>query len=651
MEKEPKQEQTNNERGRETYIGARDDIQMVGREREKKHILKLLQNHGDKEKSIIPIVGLGGLGKTTMAKFVYTLKESDEFRFDLKAWVYVSMDFKLEKVISDTISELDGRLPVKDATLHYLKSQLDKILYDKVYLIVLDDLWEESVHTLEELVTMLQSGKKGSKIVVTTRSEKVASTLSVVGSSHFHTVEPIKLEGLSDDECWSIMKPKNLGDDQITDFVDIGKEIAKQCNGVPLVAKALGYVMRKNCTREAWLEIKDSNIMDIKDDDKGILKGLLRSYHHMPPQLKLCFMYCSIFPKSRDMDHDSLIQQWIALGFIQGPDGQLQKIGIEYINEFLGMSFLNILTYLTVSSTRSFKPTHSLRMHDMVHDLARHVASNELSYTDGTENINTQWVKLNCNYLLLNQNKTLSTYIALPTNVRAISFRECDKLQLPQQAFSHTLYLRILDMSGCHVSKLPVSVYKLKLLRYLDASTLPISNLPKSLNLLLNLQTLILSNTSLNTLPTNIGNLQKLQYFNLLGCVSLCELPISFGNLSSLLFLNLASCHELHTLPEFFGRLNKLQFLNLSNCYKLHSLPESCSQLHDLAHLDLSDCHNLEEITDWIGNLSKLEYLNMSSCSKVQILPDPLCELKMLKRLDLSFCIKLEHLPSSIGDL
>ena len=145
------------------------------------------------------------------------------------------------------------------------------------------------------------------------------------------------------------MKPKNLGDDQITDFVDIGKEIAKQCNGVPLVAKALGYVMRKNCTREAWLEIKDSNIMDIKDDDKGILKGLLRSYHHMPPQLKLCFMYCSIFPKSRDIDHDSLIQQWIALGFIQGPDGQLQKIGIEYINEFLGMSFLNILTYLTVS--------------------------------------------------------------------------------------------------------------------------------------------------------------------------------------------------------------------------------------------------------------------------------------------------------------
>jgi aquaporin TIP len=142
----------------------------------------------------------------------------------------------------------------------------------------------------------------------------------------------------------------------------------------------------------------------------------------------------------------------------------------------------------------------------MVHDLARHVAGDELSYTDGVENTNIQRDELNCNYhLLLNHNKTPSTYIALPTKVRAMHFRECDKLQLPEQAFSHTLYLRVLDLSGCHVTKLPISVYKLKLLKYLDASTLPISNLSKSLNHLLNLQTLILSNTSLNTLPQNIG--------------------------------------------------------------------------------------------------------------------------------------------------
>jgi aquaporin TIP len=70
----------------------------------------------------------------------------------------------------------------------------------------------------------------------------------------------------------------------------------------------------------------------------------------MPPELKLCFMYCSIFPKSHDIDHGCLIQQWIALGFIHGSDRQtLNKIGAEYANEFLGMSFFNMLTSPTVS--------------------------------------------------------------------------------------------------------------------------------------------------------------------------------------------------------------------------------------------------------------------------------------------------------------
>jgi aquaporin TIP len=110
---------------------------------------------------------------------------------------------------------------------------------------------------------MLQSGKKGSSIIVTTRSKKVASTLSNIHSSYFHTVNPIKLEGMSIDECWSIMKPRNLGNAQLTNLVDIGKEIAQRCSGVPLVAKALGYVMQKQCTREEWLEIiKNSNILD-----------------------------------------------------------------------------------------------------------------------------------------------------------------------------------------------------------------------------------------------------------------------------------------------------------------------------------------------------------------------------------------------------
>nr|CAB3479385.1 unnamed protein product [Digitaria exilis] len=338
-------DQDNNKAKGETFIGERDEIEMVGREKEKNDILiKVLQKEGDQEISIIPVVGLGGMGKTTLAKAVYNDKQTLT-NFDVKAWVHVSVDFDLNKIVSDIIYQVEGASPGNDVPLQRLKSRLDHILIDKIYLIVLDDLWEERRSNLKDLMEMLQSGKKGSNVIVTTRSEKVASTLSNIHSSIFRTADPIKLEGMSIDECWSIMKPHNLGNAQLTELVDIGKEIAQLCCGVPLVAKALGFVMQKHCTRQEWLEIKNSNILDIKGDHKGILKGLLLSYYHMPPELKLCFMYCSMFPKSHDIDYDCLIQQWIALGFIKGTEEHLlQKIGAEYVNEFLGMSFLSILT-------------------------------------------------------------------------------------------------------------------------------------------------------------------------------------------------------------------------------------------------------------------------------------------------------------------
>ncbi|XP_062231208.1 disease resistance protein RGA2-like [Phragmites australis] len=635
----------------ETYVGRSDKVEMVGRETEKNSILNFLSQKVDQLKiAIIPIVGFGGMGKTTLAKSVFIAKETD--RFDVKAWVHVSEEFDLKKIAAAIISQVEGSSQANDTRLQNLNSGLERILSGKIYFIVLDNLWEKRGDNLEKLMEMLQYGNNGSKIIVTTRSDQVAAALSRIRPSQFHTVPKTKLGLLSSDDCWSIMNVPSLGSGQDVELVEAGKECAKKCGGVPLAAKSLGHLMNKNCTREEWLKIRDSNILEIKEDDYGIMSGLMLSYHHMPPHLKLCFMYCSVFPKSHNIDHDSLIQQWIALGFIQDARGiPLQRIGGECINDFLGMSFLTLSTTPEAIDSGRFKPTLKFHMHDMVHDLAVYVASDEFSYVN-TKVHNNKNDNRNCHYqLLMNHNEASSACKFFPTKVRALHFRGCDKMHLPKQAFSHTLCLRVLDLSGCHMSELPSSIYKLKLLRYLDASNLPISTLPKSLNRLLNFQTLILSNTSLKTLPTNIGCLQRLQYFDLSGCVSLSELPISFGSLRALLFLNLASCHELHAIPKSFGHLRSLQFLSLSDCYKLHSLPESCCQLHDLTHLDLSDCHNIGKLPDCIGNLSKLEYLNMTSCSKVQMLPESLCKLMMLKHLNLSFCIKLKHLPSCIGVL
>lgn len=249
-------DQGSNGKWRATFIGDRHEIELVGREREKKDILrKVLQKDGDHECSFITVVGLDGIGKTAIAKYVYSVKVSNIF--DVKAWVHVSTNFDLKKIAANVISQVEDTVIADDATLQFLKSHLDRILCEKLYLIVLDDLWEEGRYNLEALMNMLQSGKKGSKIIVTTRSEKVAHTLCTIYSSHFHTVQPIRFEGLSTDECWSIMKPYNRGiGGELTELVDLGKEIVEKCSGVPLVAKALGHVMNKYCTSKEWLEIK-----------------------------------------------------------------------------------------------------------------------------------------------------------------------------------------------------------------------------------------------------------------------------------------------------------------------------------------------------------------------------------------------------------
>lgn len=180
------------------------ESEVYGRRDDKEKILELLhttsngENIGD-DVSIIPIVGIGGLGKTTLAQLVYGDADSMGC-FDMKIWVYVSNDFDMKKIITAIIESATLR-KCEFTNLEILSRQLQEFLCGKRYLLVLDDVWNEDQDKWQRFQTLLKGGVKGSKIIVTTRSDKVAS---IVGTSSYH------LKGLAEDDSWALFKQYTL---------------------------------------------------------------------------------------------------------------------------------------------------------------------------------------------------------------------------------------------------------------------------------------------------------------------------------------------------------------------------------------------------------------------------------------------------------
>uniref|UniRef100_A0A0E0CCR3 NB-ARC domain-containing protein n=1 Tax=Oryza meridionalis TaxID=40149 RepID=A0A0E0CCR3_9ORYZ len=683
---------TEGSRGNETFADDSDmDIGMLGRDAETKKIISLLLNTEAKEDiSIIPIVGLGGLGKTTLAQAVFADERVNVF--DMRIWVYVSKEFDLLKIGKAIIRGANRSINLDNCNLQFVKDNLKKELANRRYLIVLDDLWEEYGENLEKLKQMLQHGGKGSKIIATTRSGSVVQVLYTGYLANERKVCPvpepdhISLGVLSTDDCWMVMKRRVFGpDDEEIGLEQIGRQIASRCGGLPLVANALGQIMSEHRSIEAWTDIRDRKIaLDFKaDHQQDTLERLMLSYYYMKREFKMCFTYLAAFSKGFVMHTDRLIQQWRALGYIEASDD-----GQRCIHYLLGMSFLQIskssLLSLQISPMHTKSP-RKLTMHDLVHDLATIIAADEFLDMDAT--VPSTWNKTNnkryCRHAqLVNYQKQSRIFKDLPSKVRTFHFRQCNGMQLPPKAFTQAKYIRILDMSGFSFEGhstpssivMPSSIRKLMLLAYLDVSGLPIIALPKYFHTLQNMQTLILSNCSLETLPANMGNLHKLCCLDLSRNNDLTELPTSFENLLNLSLLNLSGCSKLEELPESvhnlkclqqldmsgccalqklpskFGILSRLSFVNLSSCSKLTKLPDNLN-LDSLEHLNLSNCHKLENLPEDFGNLYRLKVLDMSDCYKIHVLPKTFCQLKHLKDLNLSDCHGLKQLPECIGDL
>ncbi|KAF3326984.1 putative disease resistance protein RGA1 [Carex littledalei] len=622
-------------RSRET-ISKVDESKIVGRGNDKEVILNMvLDTTCEEDISVIPIVGIGGLGKTTLAQLVFHDKRANDEIFDPRIWVSVSQNFNLQTIVAPILAATKEQCDLNN--LEAIAYFLSRTFTGKKYLLVLDDVWSENQEEWERLKLLLKDGKRGSKIIVTTRYKRIAMMM--------RTVPPFSLRGLSEDNCWELFKLKAFekGEEELyPNLVEIGREIVKKCGGVPLAANALGSMMRFKREPVSWKAVRDCEIWQLENDDI-ILPSLMLSYDQMPADLKQCFAYCSIFPKNYEIEKEKLIQQWIALGFIDSgkqTSWPKEDKGNEYFHHLLWMSFIQDL-----EDNESAKFGAKYAIHHLVYELAQSISREEVQYISRDEQTNSA-LDL-CRYVSV-RNGINQVPRSLLEKVRALHFRDGP---LYSKVLCHSNCLRVLDLHGSQMKELPDFIQRLKHLRYLDLSSSCVESLPKSIHMMPNLETIHLSNcSSLKKLPSSICRLKNLQNLNLAAC-NLVSLPDSLGSLQNLKSLNLSSCSYLKELPESIHGLTKLQSLTLEACTNLSILPPSIGNLQHLQSLNLSQCGLLSSLPESLGNLLNLLTLNLSLCNDLKGLPESIGRLKKLQTFDLSQCSGLLNLPKSIGNL
>lgn len=292
-----------------SFVNASD---VIGRDQDRENIIDLLMrsDHDDGGISIIPIVGMGGLGKTVLTKFVYN-DDRVVRHFELRLWICVSENFEV-KLLLENIFESSCGQRWTGLSLNTLQERLIRITEGTRFLLVLDDIWSEDRGKWVDFRSLLRKATSGSKIIVTTRSHKVAL---ITG-----TVDEYKLEGLSNDTCMSLFVKCAFKEGEERNYpklVEIEEDIVKKCKGVPLTVRTLGSLLYSKTTESDWLDIRDNDMWKLEQTETDIVPALRLSYDHLPYYLKQCFSYCSIFPKDHAFDRDFLIQLWMAQGFIR----------------------------------------------------------------------------------------------------------------------------------------------------------------------------------------------------------------------------------------------------------------------------------------------------------------------------------------------
>ncbi|KAF7105520.1 hypothetical protein CFC21_106323 [Triticum aestivum] len=271
-----------------------DESEIIGRQDDKEQVVKILLDHSNNSNdghnvTVLPIVGMGGIGKTTLAQLVHN-DQRVMHHFELVIWICVSDKFAIEGIIRSII-ELATLKKCGLTQTEALHKELSRVLGKKRYLLVLDDVWNEDRQKWDDMRSVLCShAGLGSVIIVTSRSEQVASIMG--------TLPPHQISLLNEDQSWELFHKNTFGREaeKQEELVSMAKSILHKCKGLPLAIKTIAALLRSK-HQSQWFSVLDSDVWKNDILAAGIVPALQLSYDHLSSEAKVCFFLLCYFPQ------------------------------------------------------------------------------------------------------------------------------------------------------------------------------------------------------------------------------------------------------------------------------------------------------------------------------------------------------------------
>ncbi|XP_038980019.1 putative disease resistance protein RGA3 [Phoenix dactylifera] len=500
-----------------------------------RRLVDMLTKEHKKKIPVFAIVGMGGIGKTTLAQKIYNNENlRDNFTQKSRIWLCVSQDFSESDLLRSIIQQVGGD-PGQAKEKEVLEPMLSELLTNKKFFAVLDDVWDARVWD-ELLRKPLRSGSADSRILITTRSINIAKQM---GAIDIHMVDK-----LSREDGWSLICKMvfDEGEEENRDLLrDVGMRIVEKCDGLPLALRTVGGVLRTKEKRQSeWKKVLSSPAWSFTELPKGVMGALYLSYQDLPPPLKQCFTCLSLFPEDCQIPRIGFGNTCIAEGFVTSEDDMpLEDVAEGYWKELVQRNLLQ--------PDPIFYNQSVCRMHDLLRSLAQHIAGDECFVGDARAFENkitsssyssSSSIRLRRLSIVDGKLETIPNFIMEQTSLRNLSFLNTPLIRgLSEDLFKKLRSLRVLNLSETAIASLPTSLGDLVHLRRLDLSATPIRDIPES-----------------------IGNLRYLQFLVLEGCKYLHRLPSGVVCLINLRGLYVRDA-PLDGLPVGIGRLKQLNIL------------------------------------------------------------------------------------------